>query len=245
MSLRLCILETDVLRPELIAQYEGYGKMFEQLFARQPVAAEFQVYNVMNGHYPGEDDVFDAYLVTGSKADSFGDDPWIQTLKVYLRSLYARGEKLLGVCFGHQLLALVLGGQAGRAPQGWGVGVHRYTLDAHAPGMDEEASELTLLISHQDQVTRLPPGAQVIASSDFCPYAAYHIGDQVLCFQGHPEFVHDYAKALLEARQHHFDPAVYDKAINSLAHAHQGDLVGLWMLRFIGQPSAEARRAAR
>ncbi len=245
MSLRLCILETDVLRPELIAQYQGYGKMFEQLFARQPIAAEFQVYNVMNGQYPDKAEVFDAYLVTGSKADSFGDDPWIQTLKVYLLDLYERGEKLLGVCFGHQLLALVLGGQAERAPQGWGVGVHRYTLDAHAPGMDETVSELTLLISHQDQVTRLPKGAQVIASSEFCPYAAYHIGDQVLCFQGHPEFVHDYSKALLEARQQHFDEAVYEKAMASLAEAHQGDLVGLWMLRFIGHPSAEARQAAQ
>jgi GMP synthase-like glutamine amidotransferase len=139
--------------------------------------------------------------VTGSKADSFGTDPWIQTLKAYLLKLYERGEKLLGVCFGHQLLALTLGGKAERADKGWGVGIHRYSLAAHAPWMDPEVSELTLLISHQDQVTQLPEGATVIASSDFCPNAAYHIRDQVLCFQGHPEFVHDYSRALLDARQ--------------------------------------------
>lgn len=52
MSLRICILETDVLRPELRTQYQGYGRMFEQLFSRQPIAAEFDVYNVMNGDYP-------------------------------------------------------------------------------------------------------------------------------------------------------------------------------------------------
>lgn len=106
MSLRICILETDVLRPELTAQYQGYGRMFEQLFSRQPIAAEFCVYNVMHGDYPADSEKFDAYLVTGSKADSFGTDPWIQTLKAYLLKLYERGEKLLGVCFGHQLLAL-------------------------------------------------------------------------------------------------------------------------------------------
>lgn len=97
MSLRICILETDNLRPELVEQYQGYGRMFELLFARQPIAAELTVYNVVQGDYPPVDEQFDAYLVTGSKADSFGTDPWIQTLKVYLLELYQRGEKLLGI----------------------------------------------------------------------------------------------------------------------------------------------------
>ncbi|MBI6927119.1 amidotransferase [Pseudomonas putida] len=243
MSLRICILETDVLRPELTAQYEGYGRMFEQLFARQPITAQFSVYNVMNGEYPAEDLTFDAYLVTGSKADSFGSDPWIQTLKAYLLKLYDQGEKLLGVCFGHQLLALTLGGKAERAEQGWGVGVHRYALSARAPWMQPQVSELTLLISHQDQVTELPKGATVIASSDFCPNAAYCIGDQVLCFQGHPEFVHDYSRALLDARQAHLGDEVYHKAVASLATEHQGDVVGEWMLRFIQQPTSKHNAA--
>ncbi|MBA1200739.1 amidotransferase [Pseudomonas capeferrum] len=234
MSLRICILETDVLRPELIAQYQGYGRMFEQLFTRQSITAEFHVYNVMNGEYPEEHQVFDAYLVTGSKADSFGADPWIQTLKDYLLERYRRGDKLLGICFGHQVLALLLGGKVERATGGWGVGIHRYTLAAHAPWMDADVSELTLLISHQDQVTQLPKDATVIASSDFCPFAAYHIRDQVLCFQGHPEFVHDYSRALLDARQTHLGDEVYRKALASLDEQHQGDLVGEWMLRFIG-----------
>lgn len=81
MSLRICILETDILRPELIERYEGYGRMFQQLFAKQPIAAEFVIYNVVEGRYPADDERFDAYLVTGSKADSFGPDPWIRTLK--------------------------------------------------------------------------------------------------------------------------------------------------------------------
>ena len=243
MSLRICILETDVLRPELTAQYEGYGRMFEQLFARQPITAQFSVYNVMNGEYPAEDLTFDAYLVTGSKADSFGSDPWIQTLKAYLLKLYDQGEKLLGVCFGHQLLALTLGGKAERAEQGWGVGVHRYSLSALAPWMQPQVSELTLLISHQDQVTELPKGATVIASSDFCPNAAYCIGDQVLCFQGHPEFVHDYSRALLDARQAHLGDEVYHTAVASLATEHQGDVVGEWMLRFIQQPASKHNAA--
>ena len=150
MSLRICILETDILRPELVDQYQGYGQMFQRLFSQQPIAAEFTVYNVMQGEYPSDDLTFDAYLVTGSKADSFGTDPWIQTLKQYLLTRYERGDKLLGVCFGHQLLALLLGGKSERATQGWGVGTHNYKLAAKAPWMSPVREELTLLISHQD-----------------------------------------------------------------------------------------------
>ena len=92
MSLRICILETDILRPELIERYEGSGRMFQQLFAKQPIAAEFVIYNVVEGRYPADDERFDAYLVTGSKADSFGPDPWIQTLKTFLLDRYERAD---------------------------------------------------------------------------------------------------------------------------------------------------------
>ncbi len=132
------------------------GRCSSVCFSQQPIAAEFTVYNVMQGDYPSDDLTFDAYLVTGSKADSFGTDPWIQTLKTYLLKRYERGDKLLGVCFGHQLLALLLGGKSERATQGWGVGTHNYKLAAKAPWMSPLREELTLLISHQDQVTALP-----------------------------------------------------------------------------------------
>ena len=238
MPLRICILETDVLRPEFVDRYEGYGRMFVELFTRQPIAAEFVIHNVMAGDYPDADESFDAYLVTGSKADSFGPDPWIQTLKMFLLERYQRGDKLLGVCFGHQLLALLLGGHTERAVQGWGVGLHDYSVQQDADWMVPKADALTLLISHQDQVTSLPPDATVVASSAFCPFAAYRIGDQVLCFQGHPEFIHDYSRALLELRQEHLGPAIYGKGVASLDREHHGAVVAQWMMEFVAQ-SAE------
>lgn len=238
MPLRICILETDILRPELIDQYKGYGLMFEQLFAKQPIAAEFSVYNVVQGHYPPEGAKFDAYLVTGSKADSFGTDPWILKLKEFLLARYDAGDKLLGVCFGHQLLALLLGGKTERASQGWGVGTHSYQLNQKPEWMSPALDELTLLISHQDQVTELPRNATLLASSDFCPNAAYAIEDQVLCFQGHPEFVHDYSRALLEMRQDFLGDQVYTQGISSLDRDHHGAAVAEWMMRFVARDRA-------
>ena len=209
MSLRICILETDILRPELI---EALRRLRPDVPATVRQATDRRRIRHLQrggGRYPADDERFDAYLVTGSKADSFGPDPWIQTLKTFLLDRYERGDKLLGVCFGHQLLALLLGGKAERASQGWGMGIHQYQLNERADWMSPALPDLTLLISHQDQVTRLPENARVIASSDFCPYAAYAIGDQVLCFQGHPEFVHDYSRELLELRQQHLGEELY------------------------------------
>ncbi|CAD5109577.1 amidotransferase [Zestomonas carbonaria] len=244
MTLRICILETDILRPELIDQYQGYGRMFEQLFSRQPIPAEFITYNVVEGQYPADDEHFDAYLVTGSKADSFGSDPWIQTLKTYLLERYERGDKLLGICFGHQLLALLLGGKAERAAQGWGVGTHQYRIADQPAWMSPTVDDLTLLISHQDQVTALPENARLIASSDFCPHAAYAIEDQVLCFQGHPEFVHDYSRSLLEIRQQHLGEQIYQQGIASLERDHDGHVVAEWMMRFVANGREKEKRSA-
>ena len=241
MPLRICILETDNLRPELVEQYQGYGRMFELLFVRQPIAAELSVYNVVQGIYPPQDERFDAYLVTGSKADSFGTDPWIQTLKGYLLELYQRGEKLLGICFGHQLLALLLGGKTERAAQGWGVGIHHYQLANATPWMKPKMDQLTLLISHQDQVTALPENATVIASSEFCPFAAYHINHQVLCFQGHPEFIHEFSRRLLDLRQEALGEQIYQQGVASLDHDHHGATVAEWMMRFVAhRPEGQA-----
>jgi len=234
MSVRICILETDILRPQLIDTYKSYGTMFQQLFARQPLPATFHCFNVVEGHYPDDSERFDAYLITGSKADSFGKDDWISQLRSYLLSRYQNGDKLLGVCFGHQLLALLLGGKAERASQGWGVGVHQYRVVRHETWMQPAAETFNLLVSHQDQVTQLPEGATLLASSDFCPNAAYCIDKQVLCFQGHPEFTHDYSRDLLNLRREALGEANYQKGIDSLAKEQQGSQIAEWMVRFCG-----------
>ena len=244
MPQRICILETDNIRPELVDQYKGYGHMFQQLFATQPIAAEFEVYNVVKGEYPPEDRRYDAYLITGSKADSFGSDPWIEALRGYVLKLYQRGDKLLGVCFGHQLLALLLGGKTERAAQGWGIGVNRYALLEQPEWMSPSLEHLDMLVFHQDPVTELPAGATLLASSPFCPNAAYSIGDQVLCFQAHPEFVDDYELGLLNLRREFLGEARYQQAVSSMSLQHQGVAVAEWMLRSDSQARAQNSLAA-
>ncbi|WP_455925390.1 amidotransferase [Pseudomonas putida] len=233
--LSICLLEADHLRPELVGEFHSYGYLFQRLFARQPIPVQVQVFNVVDGHYPPDHQRFDAYLITGSKADAFGDAPWITRLRSYLQTRYRQGDKLLGICFGHQLLALALGGDCARSPRGWGLGVQDYQVLQPEPWMLPAKSTFSLLVSHQDQVTQLPPDAQVLASSGFCPVAAFSVGQQVLAFQGHPEFVEDYAQALLDARRLAYGEELYRSASATTGFVHDGEVIAQWMLRFISQ----------
>lgn len=242
MTLQIGILEADDLHPALEDEFVSYGQMFKQLFTGQGIDVACQIFNVVAGQYPDSGQHFDAYLVTGSKADSFANDPWIVTLREYLAERYEKGDVLLGVCFGHQILALVLGGTTQRSAKGWGIGMHRYRL-AHKPAwLTQAEDEFQLLISHRDQVTVLPEQATLLASSEFCENAGFVVGQQVLCFQGHPEFTHEFSRGLLRLRESIYCPEQFQQAKQSLACEHDGQLVAQWMLSFM--QTAKTQRVA-
>ena len=230
--LSLCILETDHLAPDLVELHTGYGRMFEVLFDKVSDQVECHVFNVVDGVYPPENACFDAWLITGSKADAFSDEPWIKRLRDYVIRRYQAGDVLLGVCFGHQLIARALGGEVGRAKTGWGIGVQQFAVVQQHDWMQPELGNLALLMSHQDQVNHLPNDATVLAASEYCPYAAFVIGDQVLCVQGHPEFEPDYASAIYERRQTGFSAEAYRQALDSLSGVHDGEVFARWILNF-------------
>jgi GMP synthase (glutamine-hydrolysing) len=235
--LKLAILETDVLRPALKPTYHSYGRMFTSLLNRVEFDGVIKVFEVIDGHYPDAIDDFDAFLITGSKHDAFSDDDWIVQLRTYCQAVFQAAKPMIGICFGHQLLAQALGGQAGRSGRGWGLGIMEYQInedsDKSLPSFVDSPRPVTLLISHQDQVLRLPPGASTLLSNDFCPFAAYHIPDRVLCFQGHPEFDKPYQQTLLAYRKSDISAAHMQAVESSLALEHQGERIARWMCDFL------------
>lgn len=235
--MRLAILDADILREALQPQYHSYGRMFEALFERQQLDWAMDIFKVIEGDYPPSADQYDAFLITGSQYDAFSDEPWIRQLREYVQALFKAGKPMVGICFGHQLLAHALGGEAGRAGAGWGMGVMTYPLLTQ-PAFVDEAAPVSLIISHRDQVTRLPPEAERLLSNDFCPNAAFYIPNRVLAIQGHPEFSVDYAQALFEYRKGELTPDHATEVLESYALPHEGERVGQWMRRFLEQAVA-------
>jgi len=231
--MKLCILENDYLDPAVEATYQGYGAMFERLLRDAGATGEFDIFNTVKGQYPETFDAYDAVLLTGSRADCFSQEPWVLVLRQKVQALLDAKKKLIGVCFGHQLIALCLGAQVGRAPQGWGAGRMQYQWLAPDMPQAQGRSDIALLASHQDQVFDLPAGARLLASSEFCPVAAFAVQDHVFCVQAHPEFVEDYSSFLLNKRRALLGEEKYSTCMQGLAHGHEGLAVARMMVAFI------------
>ncbi len=247
-TLRIGILKTDSVRPEFIGLHGDYPDMFRTLLTDAAEIAgmptpEFETYDVQHGRYPGTPEDCDGYVITGSRDSVYDPHPWIAELGEYVRELHQRQHKLIGICFGHQLVAQALGGETTAADVGWAVGVHGSRLTARPPWLSVDADDFALLSSHKDQVRRLPDDAELLAASDFCPIAAFTVGDHILALQGHPEFVKPYAEDLMRFRETLLGAEVFARGMASLAEPVQRMQVGRWMLDFLNWRAPAATHA--
>lgn len=235
--MNLCILDNDILEGHLADTYGSFGSLFTTLFHRVGARWESTVFHTQLGQYPTAFEDFDAVLLTGSRADSFSDEPWVVELRRRVTLLLAEQKKMVGVCFGHQLIALCLGAPVGRAPQGWGTGCMTY--DWHRPDLpySEARAQISLLASHQDQVHELPPGAQLVASSPFCPVASFTVDEHVFCIQPHPEFSTDLSAYFLDRRRALLGEEKYTCSHQSLLQGHQGNDLARLVVAFLEKTS--------
>lgn len=228
--MRLAILETGAPPGDLADRHGDYPAMFRRLLLRDGDSAE--TFDVASGRLPADPAAFDACLVTGSSAGVYEPLAWIAPLKAFLNAAAGR-TALVGVCFGHQVMAEAFGGRVIKSPKGWGVGLHRY--DSTGEGWLAGLSTLAVAASHQDQVVEAPAGALVAAASDFTPFGALHYpGRRAISIQLHPEFTPDYARALIEARRgNRYTDEQADAALASYAAANDRLEVGRRLRRFI------------
>lgn len=225
----LGILECGAPPATLLSRHGTYGAMVQQLLGPGRDAVTF---DVADGVLPSEVTACDAYVLTGSPAGVYDDLPWIAGLLGFLRRAKGRA-KLVGICFGHQVMAEAFGGEVVKSPKGWGVGLHRYDVLHRASWMDD-AAHLQIPASHQDQVVACPPGARVIAASAFTPYAGLDYGDAI-SFQFHPEFTPAFATALIEAGRDRYG-ALAGPAAASHGQPNDCARVGGWIGRFLDAP---------
>ena len=224
--MKVAILETGRPPGDLAERFGDYPAMFERMLGN---GFDIETLDVAAGELPSDPAAHDAFLITGSPAGVYDKLPWIEPLSDFIRA--ANRTKMVGVCFGHQIMAEALGGHVEKSDKGWGVGLHRYSVVRTEPWMGE-AGDVAVPVSHQDQVVVQPPNTEVVASSPFTPYAALAWTDRpAISFQFHPEFTPDYAKALVDLRRDALpDP---DAAIASLDSPNDRKRVAEWIRRFL------------
>lgn len=230
----MAVLLTNDDNSAFAAQFPNDGQKVVQLLQPLRPAWTFEVVPVKDGVMPSSTQAYDAYVITGSPA-SVNDDrlPWIGPLLDFIRALHAAHQPLIGLCFGHQAVARALGGQVAPHPAGWGLGTAAtHWLDAR-PWMRPGQSTTTLMAAHNEQVTCMPPGAECLGGSDFCPIGSMQIGHHIWTTQYHPEMPLAFMQALLGQLADQLDAATLARAHASLAQAADVPLFAHWMVHFL------------
>ena len=210
-----------------------YPELFDALFA--PLGVEVIAYSVDQGCLPATIQECDGWVTSPSRNSVNDGEPWIAGLEAFVGELVRAEHPFAGICFGHQLLARALGGSVSRAPGGWGVGVQRYDVVEHRWWMDPPPTNagFRLVASHEDQVTALPPGGVVLASSASCPVAAFEVGDRAIGLQPHPEFDGEISARLLDLRADIIGADIVTAARDTLSEVPDRELVARWIVRFL------------
>ncbi len=227
------ILSCENLTPELRKISGDFSSMFLELLGQYPFEFEPVVFQVREGEYPAAIDDCDGYLCTGSFASVYDEEAWIGELSGFVRELYEKRKKFVGICFGHQIIAHALGGLVRAAPDGWGLGIRRIRILQEQSWMKPFQPELNLMFFHQDQVITPPPRGRILACAAHCPCAVFQVDSHFLGIQAHPEFSPDFVHALALANEYRIGHYVVNRALATFHQAaHRRHIAG-WIMRFL------------
>ncbi len=233
--MKIGILETGLLRDRMKPRFDPYPVMFADFLGLAHRDFEFETVSVIRGEVADSIYDCDGWLITGSRHGVYEDLDWMPPLRDFIRQLAAAGHPLIGVCFGHQIIAQALGGEVVKSDKGWGVGLHRYQVEQQTPWMQVCSQQAGIYAFRQDEVVGLPDNAQVFLSSEFCPCAGLSYGESIISVQGHPEFAQAYEVALLEAYGGSVVPEeVSERALDGIRAGNQPDteLLANWFAQF-------------
>jgi len=210
--MKIALLLCDDISEKLHDEFGHYQDMFQHLVNKEDQLDVFPVYLYTEkgvGCLPNIE-AYEGFIVSGSKHGVYEDHTWLTPLFSTIKQAFEAKKKLVGICFGHQAIAMALGGQVSQSDKGWGIGHYQNTWF-------QDSESLVLLSFHQDQVTSLPQGFEVLASSEFCPYYVSRYQQQVLTTQGHPEMSAEYILAIVDL----FEEKIGAKAANQCRQSMQ------------------------
>lgn len=224
--MHIAILMTNTDDSDFAARWPKDGEKFTNLLRPLRPDWQFSVYPVKDDVFPDETAVFDGVIITGSPASVHDTAPWVPRLLQLIRQLHAQGTPMFGACFGHQAIALALGGTVAQNPGGWVFGLVTTRM---------EGASLCLYAAHSEQVTALPDGAKALGGNAECPIGAFRIGQTVLTTQYHPEMTPDFAAALVAEYAPKLPADVADRARASVTQPADTRTIAARIVRFFEQ----------
>ncbi|MGF1705250.1 glutamine amidotransferase-related protein [Enterovibrio baiacu] len=243
--MRVGVLLCDDVTLELQVDHLNYPNMFESILLKADPSLSLTFYRVMDGQYPSDINECDGYIISGSRFSVYDDLPWIRRFEAFVLMLYTLKKPTVGICFGHQMMAQALGGEVERSTKGWGVGIAtseflKDDIAQSAPWVDPNLDDFSLVVSHQDQVSILPPDSKPLAGNSFCPLSMFTVGGNFLAIQGHPEFSRDYSHDLMEFRRDRIPQDVISAGQASLSRQADSERVTGWILAFLRHHAAKS-----
>ncbi len=235
--MKIGILDADHLSDSVIRKYGCYADTFIRLLSplknKLAPTVSFQRYSVFNMEFPQSIDECDIYVITGSQYSTYEDIEWIKKLEQFIRKLHTYKKKLIGICFGHQIIAQSLGGKVEKNSKGWELGITSTHLTQTQKWMKPERDFFFIIVSHQDHVTKLPDTAINFCETNICPNSGFYVDKHILTFQGHPEFTKDYVKLIIKLQSNNLTKEQRQIARTSLQQSDDKQLIAHWIINFI------------
>ncbi|NKB62344.1 MAG: hypothetical protein GKR95_09510 [Gammaproteobacteria bacterium] len=219
-------------------EYGTYGELFQKSIDDSASEIQLTAIHCHKGETLPAPEDFDGYVITGSKYAVYEDIPWILDLQGFVRKCWDQNIRMVGICFGHQLIAHSLGGKTEKADVGWGFGIHAAKVTQPQPWMNNRETlrgdQYRLIVIHQDQVVKVPPEFKTVAENDFCPNSMIVAEDRMLGIQGHPEFNKEYCEFRATSRRELIGEEVYQATLESLAsqETNSNTVLG-WIRNFL------------
>jgi GMP synthase (glutamine-hydrolysing) len=233
---RVLILQAGSCDPAVRARFGDFPAWFARRLAAKVQLRVLRPYETALPRVAG----FDGVLMTGSPWSVVQPAPWMDESAAFLLDA-ARTRPVLGVCFGHQLLARALGGAVERNPLGREAGSTEVALTAAGradPLFAGCPDRLLVQQTHEDHVARMPPCANVLAENDFTAVQAFGVGESIRCVQFHPEMDAERSTAYVSSRRERYDAQCPGGAQGVLASIretpHATRVLENWVERYVG-----------
>lgn len=207
-----------------------FGTYYDMYSALLP-DIDLEPWHVVDGQFP-EVESYDNFIISGSKYSVYDEIDWINDLKKFVQSISKNSKKLIGICFGHQMIAEALGGKVMKSKDGFLIGLHKFRF-TNPQWMGIESQTFKVVMLCQDQVRKLPPNAEVLATSDKCPVGMFIIGTNILGIQGHPEFSVEFNQIIFESRRKRIGEEKINAAIKSFSDNPDKEFLSSLLMRFL------------